>query len=204
VFSVCAREKAMFRVLQKATPSQLKRVALLRAASLGSHAPAAHHEEVDSLGRNPDHYAYVGERERVGVGSNLYYQDMESRPMPTIRWRPETKEIQALRAKSFSQLTVDEKKKLYRHDFRLSFAEMGQQDAGEWKFEVGVLLALLGVSYLFITAVRRIVIWYPTIDTTTDEYKTRMLERWIAEGVGKVEGIASHWDYETGDWKKNK
>jgi len=195
----------MFRVLQRATPSQLKRIALMRVAAMGSHAPAAHdHHEVDALGRNPEHYAYIGDRERVGIGSNWYYQDLESRPLPTIRWRPETKEIQALRAKSFSQLSVEEKKTLYRHDFRLSFVEMGLQDSGEWKFEFGLLLALLGFSYLFITMTKRLVIWYSTIDTTTDEYKTRMLERWIAEGMGKVEGIASHWDYETGDWKKKK
>jgi len=197
----------MFRVLQKATPSQLKRIALMRTASMGSHAPTAHddhhhHDEVDSLGRNPNHYAYVGDRERVGIGSALYYQDLESRPFPTVRWRPETKELQQLRAKDFSKLSADEKKALYRHDFRLSFVEMGQQSKGEWKYELGVILALLGFSYLFITSVKRTVIWYSTIDTTTDEYKTRMWERWIAEGLGKVEGISSHWDYEKGDWKK--
>lgn len=30
-----------------------------------------------------------------------------------------------------------------------------------------------------------------------------MLERMIAEGLGKVHGIANDWDYEKGDWKKN-
>jgi hypothetical protein len=30
-----------------------------------------------------------------------------------------------------------------------------------------------------------------------------MLERMIAEGVGKVHGVSSNWDYEKGEWKWN-
>jgi len=30
-----------------------------------------------------------------------------------------------------------------------------------------------------------------------------MLERMIGEGLGRVHGFSSEWDYEKGDWKKN-
>jgi len=34
------------------------------------------------------------------------------------------------------------------------------------------------------------------------EHQTRVLERMLAQGVGRVHGVASEWDYEKGDWKK--
>jgi len=38
--------------------------------------------------------------------------------------------------------------------------------------------------------------------TASLEHQARMAERMIAEGQGKVYGISSKWDYETGAWKK--
>jgi hypothetical protein len=35
------------------------------------------------------------------------------------------------------------------------------------------------------------------------EHQTRIMERMIAEGQGRVQGLASNWDYEAGDWKWN-
>ena len=44
---------------------------------------------------------------------------------------------------------------------------------------------------------------YPGLENSSLEHQNRMLERMIAEGVGRVHGVSSEWDYEKGDWKKN-
>jgi hypothetical protein len=43
---------------------------------------------------------------------------------------------------------------------------------------------------------------YPRLETSSNEHQYRMLERMIAEGQGKISGVASEWDYEKGDWKR--
>ncbi len=43
---------------------------------------------------------------------------------------------------------------------------------------------------------------YPRKETSSLEHQARMLERMLSQGVGRVHGVASEWDYEKGDWKK--
>lgn len=43
---------------------------------------------------------------------------------------------------------------------------------------------------------------YPRLETSSLEHQTRMLERILAQGQGRVHGVSSEWDYEKGDWKK--
>lgn len=40
------------------------------------------------------------------------------------------------------------------------------------------------------------------METSSNEHQARMLERMIAQGVGRVQGVSSKWDYEKGTWKK--
>ena len=68
-------------------------------------------------------YVCAGNRDIVGYGSNGQedYLDDEEYPCPAIRFRENSPEFLALRQKElgdWKQLTVAEKKELYRHNYR--------------------------------------------------------------------------------------
>jgi len=171
-------------------------------------APTAHGNHAVSPQFNQvDVYPRIGKREIVGFGRNgePTYFDAPDCPCPAVRWKEDSPEIKALREKAkgdWGNLTVADKKALYRADFRSTISERTAPD-GEWKFTVGFILAFIGGSiwgYYFFT---KSIYNTPKLETSSAEHQARMLERMIAEGVGRVEGVSSKWDYETGTWKKN-
>jgi len=85
----------------------------------------------------------IGNREVVGFGCNSepIYIDTTDFPMPAIRFKEVTPDIQALRDKEkgdWKKLTTEEKKQLYRASFRQTFAEL-EAPSGEWKLIIGWL-----------------------------------------------------------------
>ncbi|CAB0004170.1 unnamed protein product [Nesidiocoris tenuis] len=71
----------------------------------------------------------IGAREVVGFGFNGQpnYMDRIDFPLPAVRWRPETPEIKELRQKEkgdWKNLTIAEKKALYRASFCQTLAEV--------------------------------------------------------------------------------
>ena len=52
--------------------------------------------------------------------------------------------------------------------------------------------------------VDKIVYDYPRLQTNTIEHQTRMLERMLAEGKGRIHGYSSEWDYEKVTGNQNR
>jgi cytochrome c oxidase subunit 4 len=197
----------MFRVIRVANKSLIRFTALNSQQAASAHAVASsghHHVEFD----RKSVYPRIGNREIVGFGRNgePSYYDAPDSPLPGIRWKEDTPELKKLREKArgdWSALSLDEKKQLYRADFRVTFSEDAHSTDGEWKFTVGFVLALMGGSIWLYHFVRSLIYAYPRPESNSLEHQNKMLERMIATGVGRVHGVSSEWDYEKGDWKKN-
>ncbi|CAG0879683.1 unnamed protein product [Darwinula stevensoni] len=156
------------------------------------------------LTRNASAHSKIGDREVVGFGFNgeASYVDRMDCPMPAVRFRSNSKEIQALKEKEkndWKNLTLDEKKKLYRASFCQTFAEI-EAPTGEWKSVVGV--SLLGVSlalWIYIWMVK--FVYAPLPKTCSEEAKAAQLQRMIDVRANPVYGLPSKWDYEKETWK---
>jgi cytochrome c oxidase subunit 4 len=178
-------------------------VAFAHAAS----APAT--TSSDPLAVQAELYPRVGRREIVGYGRNgePQYFDAPDCPNPGIRWVADTAELTALRLKAqgdWSKLTIEEKKTLYRADYRATIVETVKAGQGTWKFVVGSVLGLIGGSIWLYFGLTKLIYDYPRKETSSLEHQNRMLERMIAQGQGKVHGVSAGWDYEKGDWKSAK
>lgn len=127
----------------------IKRVAGPASVRAAHATPAAITPKIGVDGMPTEHHIYatqIGTRDIVGFGWNGLpsYSDRSDFPLPAIRWREETPEIALLRQKEkgdWKKLTKHEKKALYRHSFRQTFAEF-EAPTGEWKLCVaGALIA---------------------------------------------------------------
>ena len=92
----------------------------------------------------------IGKREIVGYGWNgtACYADRVDYPMPAIRFREPTNEINALREKEkqdWKKLSIEEKKALYRASFCQTFSEM-KAGTGEWKLHLGIGLIFCSLA----------------------------------------------------------
>lgn len=144
----------------------------------------------------------AGKREHVGFGINgsPIYFDAPSFPMPAIRFREPTEEMCALREKEkgdWKELSITEKKMLYRYSFCQTYAEMTAPN-GEWKAHIGVALWGLAVSFviMYIHLIQR-----ELPKSFEKDARQAQLKRMIALEMNPITGIASKWDYEVDDWK---
>jgi|ERR1712142_161883 len=147
----------------------------------------------------------IGNREVVGFGYNgdKNYVDRIDFPMPAIRFKENTPDVQALHEKAkgdWKKLSIEEKKALYRASFAQTFSEM-KAPTGEWKSVLGVVLFISSLSVWIYLGMKTFV-YYPMPDTFEPERQKAQLERMIALKANPVEGPSSHWDYEKGDWKQ--
>ncbi|CAH1778614.1 unnamed protein product [Owenia fusiformis] len=150
-------------------------------------------------------YPRIGDRDVVGYGFNgtASYMDREEMPFPAIRFKENTDDVLALRELEkgdWSNMTIEEKKALYRSSYRLTFAEMFAP-TGEWKAVFAAFMVCLGVTGWIVIFMKKFV-YSPYPETITPEYQQKNLERMIAQRQGIVEGVASKWDYENNRWKK--
>ncbi|XP_068206819.1 cytochrome c oxidase subunit 4 isoform 1, mitochondrial [Palaemon carinicauda] len=146
----------------------------------------------------------VGARDVVGFGfnGNKCYVDRTDFPMPAIRFKENTPDVQALREKEkgdWSKLTIEEKKALYRASFCQTFAEI-KAPTGEWKSVLGVALIASSLA-VWVYLWMKTFVYAPLPDSFTPEKQAAQLERMINLRANPVEGTSSHWDYEKGDWK---
>ncbi|KAK2177622.1 hypothetical protein NP493_589g02013 [Ridgeia piscesae] len=149
-------------------------------------------------------YPKLGNRDIVGYGfnGNPVYIDREEWPAPAVRFRENTAEVQALRAKEqgdWKALTLEEKKGLYRASFRQTYAEM-TAPTGEWKTVIAGLL--LGLSFTgWVLIWMKTCVYPPMPRTITKEWQVAQAERMVKQRQGAVLGISSQWDYEKNEWK---
>merc|ERR1711872_582514 len=147
----------------------------------------------------------IGNREVVGFGYNgdKNYVDRIDFPMPAIRFKENTPDVQALHEKAkgdWKKLSIEEKKALYRASFAQTFSEM-KAPTGEWKSVLGLVLFISSLSVWIYMAMKTFV-YFPMPDSFEPERQNAQLERMIALKANPVQGPASHWDYEKNDWKQ--
>ncbi|KAG5880640.1 hypothetical protein JTB14_015617 [Gonioctena quinquepunctata] len=133
------------------------------------------------------------------------YEQLRSQdfPMPAIRWKESTPDVVALREKEkgdWKNLSVEEKKALYRASFCQTFAEF-KAPTGEWKSVLGIGLTLMSGA-LWIFYFLKTFVYSPLPITFSPEYREAQLRRIIDLQANPIQGISSKWDYEKDDWKK--
>jgi len=147
----------------------------------------------------------IGNREVVGYGINGQYSyiDHINNPLPAIRFKEDTPDILALREKergNWKNLSIEEKKSLYRSSFCSTYAEM-KAPTGEWKSNFGVALMFISSAFwLYILA--KLFVYPPLPDSCSLERRQAQLKRMIDLRVDPVDGLTSKWDYENNRWKK--
>jgi len=174
-----------------------------RFAQLGSQR-LAHTEVQISQALKDQYYPKLGNRDIVAYGWNSIptYGDRAEFPCPAVRFKENTKEIQALRVKEqgdWKGLSLADKKTLYRASFQQTFAEF-QAPTGEWKAVIGMIFMAFSITGLTFILIKHYVL-PPLPETITAEWQEAQLEKMIRQRQGAVEGIASRWDYEKNEWK---
>nr|ACB70315.1 cytochrome c oxidase polypeptide IV [Ornithodoros coriaceus] len=146
----------------------------------------------------------IGKREVVGFGMNgeYIYYDRPDFPMPAIRYKEPTAEIEKLREKEkgdWKNLSLEEKKALYRFSFCQTYAEMNAP-RGEWKpIVAGVLLCMSFTIWVYVFLKK--CVYGPVPHTLSMESKKAQLQRMIDLRVNPIDGVASKRDYENNRWK---
>jgi len=146
----------------------------------------------------------LGNRDIVGFGYNgsANYMDRLELPCPAIRFKESTPDVLSLREKEkgdWKNLSAEEKKALYRSSFCQTFSEM-RAPTGEWKSILAAVIgciAITGWTYLFMKKF----VYPPMPHTITKEWQEANVQRMIQQRTGAIEGVASNWDYEKGQWK---
>jgi len=147
----------------------------------------------------------IGSREIVGYGQNgqALYWDHPGFPCPAIRFKeatPEVLELQKKEAGDWKNLSLEEKKTLYRHSFCQTYVEM-EAPTGEYKEIVALVLYAIAATGVLLWFMKDFV-YGPLPYSFTPEHQRMMLKRQIDEGQGHLFGIASKWDYEKMRWKE--
>ncbi|KAH9515682.1 hypothetical protein Btru_011730 [Bulinus truncatus] len=147
----------------------------------------------------------IGNREIVGFGINgmATYVDRCEFPCPAIRFKEDTPEVLKLREKEkgdWKNLTLEEKKALYRASFCQTYSEINAP-TGDWKMFLSVVLIGLTFTGWIMLFVKKFV--YPPLGPNlTREWQEAMLQRMLDQEQGRISGISSKWDYEKLEWKK--
>ncbi|NP_001165811.1 cytochrome c oxidase subunit 4 isoform 1, mitochondrial isoform X1 [Nasonia vitripennis] len=134
----------------------------------------------------------IGNREVVchGMNSEPIYIDTTDFPMPAIRYKEVTPDIQALREKEkgdWKKLSVEDKKALYRASFRQTFAEM-EAPSGDWKSVIGLSLVGISISmWLFVWTKHYV---YPPLPSSlSEENQLAQLERMKLLDMQPITGL---------------
>merc|ERR1712121_174637 len=114
----------------------------------------------------------IGNREVVGFGYNgdNNYVDRIDFPMPAIRFKENTPDIQALHEKAkgdWKKLSMEEKKALYRASFAQTFSEM-KAPTGEWKSIVSCVFFVASLAVWVYMGMKSFV-YYPMPETFDPE-----------------------------------
>merc|ERR1712233_304989 len=132
------------------------------------------------------------------------YFDSVMAPFPAIRFKEDVGEIALLREKEkgdWKKMTLEEKKALYRASFCQTLVEV-EAPTGEWKSILGMVLVAVSVGIWGYFWMKSVVYGELPDSITSDEKQKAQIDRMIAIRSNPVEGIASNYDYEKGQWKK--
>jgi len=149
----------------------------------------------------------IGDREIVGWGATggENYFDRSDFPYPAIRWKsPNAPGVPELRQKElgdWKELTMEEKKGLYRASFCQTFVEFENCKAGVWKYWGGGALIGLSLS-LLLWFFCKCKVYNPLPKSFSYEGRLERLKWDIAIRKDPIQGISSKWDYEKDQWKE--
>jgi len=148
----------------------------------------------------------IGNRDVVGFGMNgeESYCDNVNAPFPAIRFKEETAEIAKIRIKEqgdWKKMTLEEKKALYRHSFCQTLCEL-QEPTGEWKKICGISLFFMSLAVWGVIWLKMVVYDYQPKTVTDEEHVKAAVKRMIDMRVNPIQGMASKYDYEKNEWKK--
>lgn len=151
-----------------------------------------------------EHFPALGNRDIVGFGTrgDPNYADVLEFPFPAVRFRENTPELLALRQKakdSWKSLSLEEKKTLYRADYCRTFAELEAPTGESRSILAGVLWALAVTGWFLIFI--KLYVYPPRPRTNNKEWQEATVEKFVKQRQGHIQGVASLWDYEKGQWK---
>ncbi|CAG9861477.1 unnamed protein product [Phyllotreta striolata] len=135
----------------------------------------------------------IGKREIVGYGWNGQpgYADMADFPFPSIRWKEPNCEIAELREKEkkdWREMSVCEKRELYRFSFCQTYAEF-LAPTGEWKSVIGYGLMLISVGcWLFYFL--KYMVQPPLPDSFRDECREAQFRRMLDIRANPIYGVS--------------
>ena len=156
-------------------------------------------------GKLPMHRLKIGHREIVGPSSSgldIYYDRVDI-PCPPIRWKPPSDEFNSLMQKEkgdWKSLSVEDKRRLYRLNYRQTFAEM-EAPTAEGRRIFGTALLLLSIP-ITMYALMKLSFFPPMPESMSDKGKKQMVRWYIDSRAEPLDGVASKWDYEKGQWKE--
>ncbi|CAI2738979.1 unnamed protein product [Dicrocoelium dendriticum] len=139
------------------------------------------------------YYPHIGNREIVGFGRNgvPMYADDPAFPYPSIRFQNHTDEIEALRKKEagpWSQLTVDEVKRLYRHSFCRTLEETVAPST-LWRLGIAWGLFVCSVGALAFAYIRTFVLKAPKNVAQLPEYKEAIKYKQVFSRGGPMQEV---------------
>ncbi|KAM4610006.1 cytochrome c oxidase subunit 4 isoform 2, mitochondrial [Polymixia lowei] len=140
--------------------------------------------------------------ETVDMSQPMYWDRLDT-PLPDRPYKDMlTTADKSLKQKEkgpWNQLSKEEKIALYRLMFCQTYPEM-KQPSHEWKTVIGGMLIFIGITGL-------VVIWQshfvfpPRPRTFDEEWQAKQVKRMLDMKVNPIEGFATNWDYEKGQWK---
>ncbi|VDD83538.1 unnamed protein product [Mesocestoides corti] len=139
------------------------------------------------------YYPYIGNREIVGYGrnGNPQYLDDPHFPYPSIRFRENDDAFEALRKKElgdWNNLTLDEKKDLYRHSFRMTIAET-KAPHPRWKLSVAWACFLMSAAMLYLSFLNTFILDLPKMKYAEKDYKEALLYKRLYSRDGPIDGL---------------
>lgn len=143
-------------------------------------------------------------REVVGFGvkGDEYYEDRADYWYPAIRFRRNDEIITPIREKElgdWKQLSLDEKKLLYRYSFCQTLSEYDAPD-GYWKLSAAIAFCVTGLAFLYACFLQRF-FYPPMLPTQENEFKESVIEKKLVLEKGRFLGPAAYYDYENNRWK---
>ncbi|VDL19844.1 unnamed protein product [Hymenolepis diminuta] len=139
------------------------------------------------------YYPEISNREIVGFGrnGNPQYLDDPHNPYPSIRFRENDDVYEALRKKElgdWKNLTLEEKKQLYRYSFRMTMAET-MAPHPRWKLAIAWACFVMSGALLYLSFIKSVVLNLPTMKYAKKEYKEALLYRRLYSRDGPIDGI---------------
>ncbi|XP_013404456.1 cytochrome c oxidase subunit 4 isoform 1, mitochondrial [Lingula anatina] len=152
-------------------------------------------------------YTVIGNRDIVGPGVSGFaeYIEAEEFPFPAVRFMEPYPEIMPLLEKEkgdWKNLSIDEKKTLYRYSYRQTLKEEYTPEGLGKRLLIGTLFGLSCTMIYTQITIDYIFPWDPRAARTRQaDWQGVHLGKLIAQNTSYTPGDP-YWDYDKGEWRK--